>query len=245
MTRIFTGDYSGGTFGQWTNMQNKFINGAPDEYPGGYPAAVISEDGDAGYVARFEVRDGDVPPFGGGERSEVGAVGPTDAESGDTYCYAFSTKFDATFPTNHGELGWGVTNQWCDGSTGGSPTVHWGWQWGDPDNGWFLNHVPQSSPAVYEDITRLVDVPLNRGYWHDIRMEIKFSPSVSTGYVRVWVDEIAQNLGGAGTTFVGRTMIPGDSVASYHEGYYRDNAMTTTGIIYHAGFRMADSDIYL
>jgi len=241
MARIFTGDYSTGDFSQWTNMQNKLVNGAPQSYPGGYSAQVISEDKDCGYIGRFELRDGDIPSFGGGERSEVGAVGPSDAVSGNTRFYAFSVKFDSAFPTNHGSLGWGVTNQWGDSTAGGSPTVSWGWQPDTPTGYWSLLHLPQSSPGVYLTPTRILDVALNLGNWHDVKVEIKFSTSDATGYVRAWLDGTAQTLSGGSTTFAGRTMIPGDTVSSYHEGYYRDAAMTTTAIIYHAGFRMADS----
>src|SRR5260370_18350819 len=62
MTRIFTGDYCTGTFGQWALVQTKLHNGDPSTYSGGYPAQVIREDKDCRYVARFEARTADVPP---------------------------------------------------------------------------------------------------------------------------------------------------------------------------------------
>ena len=39
---------------------------------------------------------------------------------------------------------------------------------------------------------------------------------------------------------LGRTMIPADSYVHYHESHYRENGIAPTGVIYHAGFRIAE-----
>lgn len=242
MTRLFTGDYSTGNFRQWVALSNKITNGMPASYPGGYPAAIVPLDGDCGFAARYELRTGDIPLIGGGERSEVSNSGLADAAEGDVRFYAFSVKFDSGFPTNHKDLGWGRTNQFHDGA--GFPTISWGWEpaTSAPNGYWSLIQNPQSSPGVYLGAVSLLNVPLSLGNWHDIKMEMKHSTSDAVGYVRVWLNGVAQTLAG-GSTFTGRTMVPGGTGAvHYQEGYYRFTPVAATGIVYHTGFRAADSE---
>ena len=101
----FVGDYSTGDFRQW-EVQCKGYNAAGSEFPGSYSARIVP-DPSYGIAARFEVRTGDVPPFGGGERSEVGGPDSSGGSEGQVRWYRFATKFDETFPTNHASLGWG------------------------------------------------------------------------------------------------------------------------------------------
>jgi hypothetical protein len=249
MTRIFTGDYCTGNFSQWATVQNRIYRGAPsDYYPYEYPARIISADKDCGYVARFEVRAGDVPDGAPtGERSAVGEATATTLTPVDTTrWYAFSIKFDSTFLTNHTSLGWAVTNQWHSDVLASSPTIFWGFEdapaGGGPDGYWSLFQQPQSAPLVYLGNVRLLDIPMNVGNWIDVKMEVHWSPVDADGYVRVWVNGVRQSFLTGGTTFTGRTAIPGDAYIHYHEGLYREVGIVPTGIIYHAGFRMADSE---
>ena len=109
---LFTGDYATGDFSQWRYVQNRAYNGSGKDYVPSYPATIV-QDMAKGNVARFEVRAGDAPPFGGVERSEVQAdAATTGGAEGQDRWYRFSTKFDPTFPQNHADLGWAVTNQW-------------------------------------------------------------------------------------------------------------------------------------
>ena len=123
MTRIFTGDYSTGDFRQWDRIMTVHVpigrpanplsygkNFPPRKF---YSAQVISEDKDAGYIARHELRQNDTPWWGGDARSEVVAAA-TIAPVGSTMWYAMSFKFDRTFPTNHTDLGRG-TRAPCEG----------------------------------------------------------------------------------------------------------------------------------
>lgn len=248
MARIFTGDYSTGDFRQWILVQNTLYNGAPGGYTDAYPAQVISEDKDCGYCARFEVRTGDIPEFGGGERSQVANTGQAPAIANSTYWYAFSTKFDSTFPTDHHDLGWAVTSQWKEDSVNTSPTVKWGFETDAGSNGhWSLFHDPQSSPGgSYLGKSSILDLPIEVGVWHDIRMEIHWSTNDADGYVKVWHNGIPQTLAGGGLTFTGRTMVPSDSGnVHYSEGYYRQAGIVETGILYQTGFRMANTETSL
>jgi hypothetical protein len=69
---LFTGDYSTGDFSRWPSVQNRGYNGDGGRYVPTYPATVM-DDPAKGKAAGFEVRSGDVPEFGGGERSDVGS----------------------------------------------------------------------------------------------------------------------------------------------------------------------------
>lgn len=255
MTRLYTADYSTGNFNQWSQMANKLqaFGGQdyPQNYPGGYPAAVISEDRDCGYVGRFEVRDGD-SGITENDRSEVttrdvvGYAGAGHAPAGSTRWYAFSVKFDTTFPANHGGS-WCVTNQFHDDINGYSPTISWGFA--APGNSqftdvgyWHLVWQQQEADHTYLNVLPILQLPILLGQWHDIKMQVKWSPDDTQGFVKVWYNGEAQTLRGGSTTFTGRTMVPGAAAIHYAEGIYRDAAVDTTFVVYHGAFRMADTE---
>lgn len=244
--RVFTGDYSTGDFSQWPSVQNRGYDGEGVHYVPTYSASVVGDPA-KGKAARFEVRTGDIPAgMPSGERSEVGESSDnTFSPAETTRWYSFSIKFDPTFPTNHTELGWGVTNQWQSDNVG-SPTISFGWEnprdAGGPDGYWSMFQQAQSSPGVHlGKSVRLLDIPLNPGNWIDLVMQTHWSASDANGWVNVWVNGARQTFLTGGQTFTGRTIIPGASYVHYHEGYYRQNGIAPTGIVYHANFRIADS----
>jgi hypothetical protein len=256
--RLFTGDFSTGDFSQWPVVNNKLSPGPSSGYVPQYPATVISEDKDCGYIARFEVREGDVP-FGSGERSEVsddGSAG-TAVMDGETAWYAFSIKFDETFPDDQWSVGWGIVIQWHDLATDFSPVLSFGWKTpnpGDPnaDGKWFLVQNQQDASGTQlggDNPQMLLELPLNQGEWHDFKMQIKMSGSTSSdggdpdsGLVRVWRNGVAQTLLGGSTTFIGQTIVPGVAGVKNQLGLYRQLDTAPTGIVYHTGFRVADSE---
>jgi hypothetical protein len=244
---LFDGDYSTGDFSQWPTVQNVNYGGdAGSGYTPSYPLQLVSE-APCSYAARFEVRAGDIPAGQpSGERSEVGEASDTTLTPiNSTRWYAFSVKFDPSFPTNHTELGWGVTNQWNSGVVA-SPTVFWGFQEspvGGPDGYWSLFQLPQSLPGAFlGQGLRLLDVRMDAGHWIDVKMQVHWSPSDADGYLRVWVNGVPQTLLTGGDTFRGRTTTPGDAYVHYHEGLYREAGILPTGILYHKGFRIADTE---
>jgi hypothetical protein len=235
--RLFTGDYSTGDFLQWGWIEAGDYVGSPSGYPSTYSATVI-DDATYGKAARFEVRSGDIP-FGNGERAEVGEdAATTGGTEGQVRCYRFATKFDPTFPQNHADLGWAVTNQWHQDSEVGSPLLSW-----SPaiKNGyWSLTITKQSAPGDYLDTFSIFDTPLAVGQWHDVTMQVRWSTSDTEGWIRLWLNGIRQTfVNGADTYFVG-TLIPGTTTVYYKEGYYR-KPMSPTGIVYHTGFRCAET----
>ena len=230
---LFVGDYSTGDFSQWPDVQNKRYNGDGVDYVPTYPATVVN-DPVKGKVARFEVRSGDVPEFGGGERSQVGANDLTGGTEGQTRWYEFSTKFDPTFPQNHADLGWGVTNGWHpNSSTGSSPFQ---WAVGTRNGYWSLNVNRQSAPGVYLDTTTIYEVPLGTD-WHDVTMQVHFSTSETEGWIRLWHNGVRQTFSNGADTYYASTLVPGTTTVYYKEGYYRE-AMRPTGIVYSTGVRV-------
>ena len=234
--RMFNGDYSTGNFAQWPGVQVKSYNSSGAGYQPTYSASIVT-DPLKGKVARFEVRSGDVPAFGGGERAQVqGDPIPTAGTEGQVRWYQFSTKFDPTFPQNHHDLGWCITNSWHPSSDTGSGPIQWCCDW---TNGyWTLVANKQSSPGVYLGGVRLWDTTLKVGQWHDIKMQVCWSTSDTVGWVRLWYNGVPQNFVNGAGTFTVRTLIPGTTTAYYKEGIYRQ-ATTPTDIVYHTGFRCA------
>jgi hypothetical protein len=239
--RLFTGDYSAGDFSQWPSVDNRGYRGDGVHYVPTYSATVV-DDPAKGKAARFDVRSGDL--VGSTESSQVTATSAdTGGTEGQIRWYAFSTKFDPTFPMNHASLGWGLTNQWHEGSNlGGSPPF--GMYVDQRDGYWSLTIPKQSRPGVFIDVFSIWDTPLDRGSWHDIKMQVMFSTSDTTGWIRLWHNGVRQTfVNGADTYFV-RTLIPGTTTVYYKEGYYRQ-PMAPTGIVYQSGFRCADSEAAL
>lgn len=233
---MFNGDYSTGNFSQWQDVQNKYYNGSAANYQPAYPATVVN-DPQKGNAARYEVRSGDVP-FGSGERSEVlTGARQSGGTEGQIRWYKFSTKFDPTFPMNHADLGWGLTNQWhATPDDVGSPPFG---MYVDQRNGyWSMTIQKQSRPGTYERVFSIWDTPLDRGNWHDITLQVMFSTSDSIGWIRLWQNGVQQRFVDGSDTFRVRTLTPGTTSVYYKEGYYRQR-MAPTGILYQTGFRSA------
>lgn len=283
MARIFTGDLTSGTFNQWRRVITQYGGYDGIDYPefSVYSAAIKPMDAESGYQARFEVREGDTPTVLGvvddTERSEVMGYGDETgggwAELGTTRWYAFSVKFDSTFPANQYQLNWANIAQWKpylrNGADYDAPVLSWGWHLPDVAGmqaGYFYliqqQAVAQAAPlpTSRQNPIRILALPLNLGQWHDIKMQIKLKTD-ATGFVRVWWNGDRQTLtlpnnpGYSRTlsdndqTFNGQTAPPPsigvsetDHGVAMHLGLYRGGPTTPTGIVYHANYRMADSE---
>lgn len=240
---LFDGDYSTGDFSQWW-VQCKGYNDAGSNFPGSYSASIV-DDPTYGRAARFEVRTGDVPPFGGGERAEVSGGDSTGGAEGQDRWYRFATKFDETFPGNHASLGWGLTNQWHGDTIRGTPPLNWSVS--EQNGQWTLLADRQSRPDGYLGKVVLFSTPLNPGSWHDVQMHVLWSTSDSVGLVELWHNGVRQTFTDGSQTYRVRTLVPGTAAPSayYKEGYYRQNGIGPTGIVYHSGFRSADTQAAL
>jgi Polysaccharide lyase len=239
---MFIGDYSTGDFSQWASVQNRGYNGSGVGYVPSYSATVVN-DPVKGKAARFEVRSGDWPGFAGGERSDVGSTpGETGGTEGQVRWYEFSTMFDPSFPQNHADLGWGVTNGWHPDSSVGSAGFEW--SVGTRNGFWSLIVDQQTSPAHWVGRYTIWETPLNVGQWHDVKMQINWSTGIKTGWVRLWVNGVRQTFFDGSDTYFLSTLVPGTTTCYYKEGYYRQEAQPT-GIVYHTGFRAAPDEAEL
>lgn len=255
--RIFTGDYCTGDLSQWSQTQ---IAGGSS--PGArfwpeyrdlltdYPIAVVREDTDCGYAARFEIRPGD----SGSENERAEVAGPATAIN-VTRWEAFSVKFDETYPLSIDE-GWVVTNQWADAS---------GLSWAFSEN-----HLDGITPPGMWTLTyfggvdrsiRLLDVPMDRGNWIDVKMHIGWYDSDELGFVKVWINGVRQTLRygsweapglvaprlSPSDTFTGQTVWNNTSGTFYYkEGLYRGREYDfPTGVVYHANYRTAADEASL
>lgn len=235
--QMFVGDYSTGDFSQWASVQHPGYNGSgADYFPQTYSATVVN-DPVKGRAGRFEVRAGDWPGFAGGERSDVGSLASqTGGTEGEVRWYQLSTMFDPTFPQNHADLGWGVTNGWHPDTDIGSAGFEW--SVGARNGYWSLIVQQQTSPAHWVRRYTIWETPLNVGHWHDVKMQINWSTDIKTGWIRLWVNGVRQTFFGGSDTYFLSTLVPGTTTCYYKEGYYRE-AVQPTGIVYHAGFRAA------
>lgn len=123
------------------------------------------------YAAKFVVGDGDVPDFGGGERSEVSSGDDGAAtHEGDERWYQWSMRIGDDFPS---VSGWMIFMQWHSGS--GSP--------------------PLAVEAIDGNIVLTADGagggsqtvgPMRPGQWVDYVLHVRFSNSADVGFVEAW-----------------------------------------------------------
>ena len=207
---VFTGDYETGDFAQWQTCQSAVRNGSCRGVGQGDSAMQILPADRARqgrHAARFVVNPGDVPDFGGGERSEVqsSAAGAVVHE-GDERWYEWSMRFPENFENPTG--GWFIVLQWH--SSKGSPPLaidmnRRGELYIGGDG---VPHEPQTIGTV------------RRGEWVDYVLHVKFSSSTETGFVEAWEN--------------GREVVPKTSRATMNDdenylkqGIYRDKGPST------------------
>jgi hypothetical protein len=208
--QVFVGDYETGDFSQWGVCQSATINAGCDGFTGDRTMRIVTDDVRQGrYAAEFDLKPGDVPDFGGGERAEVRSDAPgAVVHEGDERWYQWSMKFPADFQNPTGV--WFIVMQWHAGS--GSPplainisnngTVDIG---GDG-----LKGEPQ--PTIG---------PVRRGEWVDYTLHVKFSRKHDGGFVEAWEN---------GTQTVPRTeRATMTSDENYiKQGIYRDTGPATS-----------------
>jgi hypothetical protein len=215
---IFADDFSTGNFAKWDSCQWRNRNDDCKAYNGtsDYMASVVAIDGRP-HVARFEVRNGDVPPFGGGERAEIAEPPGMEVVRGDERWITWDMKFDQTWPT---PVSWCLVSQWHHNSSSGSPPLTLTMDEGD-------NIVVRNDN---EDLRTTVQ-PVQRNAWQRWVVHTKFSDDPTVGFVEVWVDGVQKM-----PKQFRRTMVPGDTGNYFKMGVYRDAAHTATMINYFDNF---------
>ena len=177
--QLFVGDFETGDFSQWGTCQTATVNsGCAGFARGDRTMRIVTDDVRQGrYAAQFDLRPGDVPDFGGGERAEVqsdasGAV----VHEGDERWYQWSMKFPADFENPTGV--WFIVMQWHAGR--GSPPLA-------------INISNDGTVDIGGDglkgEPRRTIGPVRRGEWVDYTLHVKFSRDRSGGFVEAWEND--------------------------------------------------------
>jgi hypothetical protein len=165
-------------------------------------------------AAHFEVRDGDIEPDTGSERSEVS--GPTFDEGQDLYIrdairVPGSSSFDGS---------WQIVQQLHETDWGGSPGI-----------AVFLDADDTLSIGSGDgDTTYWEGTELQRDRWYDLVYRVNLSRDSGAGFVEVWLDGVQRDLEG-GTRAYGQTIQTGHTYIK--AGIYRSRSSTGTSLIEH------------
>lgn len=226
-TPFFSDSFSTGNFSKWNSLQwnagGTIRNGAGTAYSGTgeYPCQVVAIDGRTS-VARFELRDGDIP-FSDTERTEIGepftsTLADVEVHQGDERWFGWDMKFHSTWPVPHASSIWFVVWQWHISTAVGASAVCL-----DIDSDDVI-YFANNNETGYQ---RTAVQSVVRDQWQRWVCHIKFSDNPAVGYVEVWVDGVAKI-----PKEFRRTMAVGDT-SSYHKlGVYRDAVNTATAIVY-------------
>lgn len=166
-------DFSTGDLSQFANLQTKDRNGAPGSYST-YSASV--RNGGPGHetAARFEVRDGDIPSFGGGERSEVRAS-DLNVQAGQKTWYEWSSRLGDAGGSFPATTSWGlIIMQWH--SNEGSPPL--------------AIHADGGQISLENDRSggyRRAVCPIDAGVWHDYVLFVEWG---TNGLMEMWRDGV-------------------------------------------------------
>ena len=191
-------------FGGWYVQSLKGRATTPTEDPFEGPRA-----------ARFEVRDGDVEPDTGSERSEVS--GPTFDEGEDLFIRdAISVPASSTYSGP-----WQIIQQLHEEDWGGSPGM-----------AVFLDSKPSlrigggdGSPTFWTSST------IEKDRWYDLIYRVKLSQDPSIGFVEVWLDRVQQTLANGEMRMYGLTI---QAAQTYIKaGIYRSKSSTGTSLVEH------------
>jgi Polysaccharide lyase len=166
-------------------------------------------------AARFEVRDGDVEPDTGSERSEVS--GPTFKEGDDLY-----VRDAIRVPsTNTYSAPWQIIQQWHEEEWLSSPGMAVFLE----DNRALRLGPGDSSHTFWKS------APLQSDRWYDLIYRVNLSQDPSTGFVEVWLDGDQQALANGQTRAYGQTTQMPETYLK--AGIYRSKSSTGTSIVEH------------
>ncbi|MCV2490834.1 polysaccharide lyase [Geodermatophilus sp. YIM 151500] len=172
---VFTGDFETGNFGQWSQCQHRVFSGLCKDMPADFYGMQIVDSGarQGQYAARFELREGDNPSWGGGERTEVARYKDGTVREGEERWYEFSLMFDPSFPVENDN--YFMVMQW-HGANDLPPPM--GIEVIGDGQLVLSSHFPPGPSMVIGDIAR--------GQWVDYVVRAKFSPDEAVGWVEVY-----------------------------------------------------------
>jgi Polysaccharide lyase len=200
---LFRGDFDGGFVG-WDvqSLRNRATL---------FGSGVLEGTG----AARFEIRDGDVEPDTGSQRSEVS--GPTFKEGQNLYI-----RDAIRIPnSNTYSVPWQIIQQLHEEDWSGSPgmAVMLG------------NRRALKLGSGDSSRTFWQGPPLQPDRWYDLIYRVKLSRDPGSGFVEVWLDGVRQRLAGDRSRIYGRTIQT--SRTRLKAGIYRSKSSTGTSIVEH------------
>lgn len=171
----------------------------------------------SGHAARFEVRDGDVEPDTGDERSEVSLSNPRFDEGQELY---FRDTIRVPQGTSIGSS-YQIIQQLHEEDWDGSPGV-----------AVFLKPGPSIKIGSGDgDRTFLDTTPIQYDRWHDLVYRVKLSRDPAVGFMEVWLDGVPQQLDNGQTRIYGETI---QAARTYLKaGIYRGRSHTGTSVVEH------------
>jgi hypothetical protein len=201
---LFKGDFENG-FSGW------YVQSLP-----GRATLVSSNVFQGAQAARFEVRQGDVEPDTGSQRSEVS--GGTFYEGQDLY---INDAFRVPSGVNTYSTAWQLIQQLHEYNWSGSPGMAV-----FLNNSHYLRLGPGNSSFTF---WRGPQLALDR--WYDLTYRVKLSQDSSVGFVEVWLNGVPQTLTNGQTRMYGRTI---QAVKAYLKaGIYRASSSTGTSVVEH------------
>jgi hypothetical protein len=174
-------------------------------------------------AARFEVRQGDVEPDTGSQRSEVS--GPTFKEGQDLYIRdAFRIPAANTY-----DVPWQIIQQLHEEDWNGSPGVAVRLE----NNRVLELGAGDGSPTFWRGPSLQTD------RWYDLVYRVKLSQSSSAGFIEVWLDGVQQSLANGQTRIYGQTTQMPETYLK--AGIYRSKTSTGTSIVEHDAIEVGTS----
>ncbi len=174
-------------------------------------------------AARFEVRQGDVEPDTGSQRSEVS--GPTFKEGEDLYIRdAFRVPAANTY-----NVPWQIIQQLHEENWSGSPGVAVRLE----NNRVLELGAGDGTPTFWRGPT------LQSDRWYDLVYRVNLSQSSNTGFIEVWLDGVQQKLVNGQTRVYGQTMQTDETYLK--AGIYRSKTSTGTSIVEHDAIEVGTS----
>jgi hypothetical protein len=208
---LFDGNFDGG-FGGW------YVQSL------GERATLFSSGAFEGaQAARFEVRQGDVEPDTGSQRSEVS--GPTFDEGEDLYIRdAIRLPAANTF-----DVPWQIIQQLHEEDWSGSPGM-----------AVMLDNKHAIKLGSGDGARTFWQGPsLQSERWYDLVYRVNLSQDPGTGFVEVWLDGVQQKLANGQTRIYGETI---QAPQTYLKaGIYRSKSSTGTSIVEHDAIAVGTS----
>ncbi len=241
--RLFIGDFETGSLNQWPGCQSISHNDPCTGYDNGHYSmkAVSSPKRQGDYAARFEVRDGDYP-FCCGERAQV-RRNAFETEGKELW-YSWSTMAEQ-LPA---AASFQVLFQWHSTIDGSPPLAFF------VENKRLTLRIHTNCCGPYDGTRDIWTGPLlEPGQWQDIKIHAKWSQNSNIGFVELWHNGVRQTFSGNptngnGTACIGatrcslRTIHAGDAGNYLIVGYYRDQNINGTAVVYHDGITIASNE---